>query len=233
MIINHEVASDDREAADSKESEEPEHAEPAEPERAESASEPSETAATGGDADDAAAEEPGAEAAAGAEKSEDDANADSSEGGKAKDGELESERAERADKGGKGDKRGSGGRWWVVLLVILVVEMYVYGRNAEIEVCVGKEGAHDFSLVGTERTDENRWKFPRCEARLNLGLRSHFDEQVDQAVLEACRGATMFRNRGEGKACVEGTDGWQHRIDTHYVWPWDSRFYEHLFWFLQ
>lgn len=122
-------------------------------------------------------------------------------------------------------------RWWWILLAIFVAEMWIYGSRGQIEVCVGKEGAHDFALLGAERTDENRWSFPRCEERLNLGLRSHFDEQVDQAVLKACRGATMFRHRGEGPACVERADGWTHRVQTRYIWPWDARFYEHLFWF--
>lgn len=134
----------------------------------------------------------------------------------------------------KGSRAKGGGisRWWWILLAIFVVEMWIYGSRGQVEVCVGKEGVHDFALVGSERTDENRWSFPRCEERLNLGLRSHFDEQVDQAVLKACRGATMFRHRGEGPACVERSDGWTQRVQTRYIWPWDARFYEHLFWFL-
>ena len=68
---------------------------------------------------------------------------------------------------------------------------------------------------------------------MNLGLRSHYDERVKEAVAVACRGATLFRNRGESKPCLEQADGWQHRVDARYVWPWDPRFYEHLFWFLQ
>ena len=44
--------------------------------------------------------------------------------------------------------------------------------------------------------------------------------------------ARHMRNRGEGKACVEQTDGWSHRVQTHFVWPWDRRYYEHLLWFL-
>lgn len=132
----------------------------------------------------------------------------------------------------KDKEKGGSGRWWIALLVILVVEFYVYGRNGDIEVCVGKQDVHDFSLVGQERTDENRWKFPRCESRVNLGLRSQYDELVEDATNVACRGATLFRNRGEGPQCVAGEQGWTKQVETSYIWPWDSRYYEHLLWFI-
>lgn len=127
-------------------------------------------------------------------------------------------------------KRGS--RWWYALVVVLVVEFYVYGRGGEIQVCVGKEGQHDFALIGQERDDGNRWKFPRCELRENLGLRSHYDELVADATQSACRGQTLLRNRGEGGACLEQKDGWQRQVETRFVPPWDPRYYQHLLWFL-
>jgi hypothetical protein len=123
-------------------------------------------------------------------------------------------------------------RWWWALLVVAAVEFWIYGFRAEIEVCVGKEGVTDFALDGQERTDENRWSFPRCETRLNLGLRSRFDENVAEATKASCRGATIFKHQGEGPACVEATEGWQHRVETRFIPPWDQRYYEHLLWFL-
>lgn len=123
--------------------------------------------------------------------------------------------------------------WWSFVLAALVIEFYIYGRQGHIEVCVGKQGETDFSLTGNERTDENRWKFPRCESRLNLGLVSHADQLTKEATLVACRGATIFRHQGEGKACTEGKAKWEHRIDTHQCPPWHGHFYEHLFWFLK
>jgi hypothetical protein len=129
-------------------------------------------------------------------------------------------------------EKGGGSRWWVILIVVLVAEFYVYGRRGEIEVCVGKQGVHDFSLMGQERTDDTRWKFPRCESRTNLGLRSQYDELVEDATTVACRGATLFRNRGEGPQCVAQESEWQRQIETSYIWPWDSRYYEHLLWFV-
>ncbi len=128
--------------------------------------------------------------------------------------------------------KGRGSRWWYLLLAVLLVEFYVYGSRGEIQVCVGKEGQHDFALLGQTRDDSNRWKFPRCETRENLGLRSNHDVMVEDAAKGACRGQTMLRNRGEGKACLEQADGWSHQVDTRFIPPWDRRYYEHLLWFL-
>lgn len=122
-------------------------------------------------------------------------------------------------------------RLWWALPILLVAELYVYGHHGRIEVCVGKEGDTDFSLVGQERTDDNRWKFPRCETRDNLGLRSQYDAGVEEATKAACRGATIFRHQGQAKACVAGEQGWQHRVDARFVPPWDPAYYRHLFWF--
>jgi hypothetical protein len=145
------------------------------------------------------------------------------------------EAPEKAPPAGEASSDGEGKgsrRWWYVLLVVLVVEFYAYGRNGEIQVCVGKEGQHDFALIGQERDDTNRWKFPRCEVRENLGLRSQFDEMVVDATKSTCRGQTLLRNRGEGPACLEQKDGWQRQVSTRFIPPWDSRYYQHLLWFL-
>lgn len=123
--------------------------------------------------------------------------------------------------------------WWWILLGLMVVEFWVYGRRGYVEVCVGKQGETDFSLGDAPRTDENRWKFPRCEERTNLGLVSKYDDVVTEATSVACRGATIFRNQGQGKQCVAGEGGWQHRVLSRQTPPWDRAFYEHLFWFLK
>ena len=99
-------------------------------------------------------------------------------------------------------------------------------------MCVGKDGETDFALIGQERTDENRWKFPRCEARENLGLKSHYDQAVEESVKVACRGATIFHHQGETKACVAADKGWIHRIEVSHCPPWHDHFRKHLFWFL-
>lgn len=115
----------------------------------------------------------------------------------------------------------------------MVIEFWVYGRNGYIDVCVGKEGHTDFSLRDQARTDENRWKFPRCESRTNLGLRSHYDERVEEATKVACRGATLFRFQGEADRCEAGEAGWAREVSSRFCPPWDPAYYEHLFWFLK
>jgi hypothetical protein len=123
--------------------------------------------------------------------------------------------------------------WWWLLPAAMVVEFWVYGKSGYIDVCVGKEGHTDFTLEGQARTDENRWKFPRCESRTNLGLRSHYDERVQEATKVACRGATLFRFQGEAAQCEAGEAGWTHQVSTRFCPPWDPAYYEHLFWFLK
>lgn len=122
--------------------------------------------------------------------------------------------------------------FWIVILAILALELWLFGRRGEIEVCVGKSGVHDFTLVGKPRTDDNRWSIPRCERRENLGMRSAFEAERDDAVRVACRGATTFHHRGEGPKCVAASDGWEHRVTARYVPPWDARYREQLLWFL-
>ncbi len=115
----------------------------------------------------------------------------------------------------------------------MTIEFWVYGRRGYVEVCVGKQGETDFALRDAPRTDDNRWKFPRCEQRTNLGLVSKYDEVTTEATAAACRGATVFRNQGQGKQCVAGEDGWEHRVQSRHTPPWHPAFFEHLFWFLR
>jgi len=129
------------------------------------------------------------------------------------------------------ERRDRGWWWWALLAIALVVEFWMFGRRGEIQVCVGKAEVHRFELLGKARTDENRWAFPRCEKRLNLGLRSSYDAQVADATKAACRGATLFKLRKEGKPCEQATDGWKHRVRTEFVPPWDARYRRELFWF--
>ncbi|MEM9463444.1 MAG: hypothetical protein AAGF11_55400 [Myxococcota bacterium] len=132
-----------------------------------------------------------------------------------------------------GEPRRRASKLWWALPILMVVEFYFYGHNGRLEICVGKEGDTDFSLVGQPRTDENRWKFPRCETRLNLGLRSQKEAKIEEGLKVACRGATIFRHQGEAKACVAKDKGWVHQIEGHFVPPWAPAYYKHLFWFLQ
>jgi len=140
---------------------------------------------------------------------------------------------------GKSRRRLGPVRWWWFLIAALVIEFWIYGRRGDVEVCVGKQGETDFALIDDTgqarqpRDDSNRWKFPRCESRMNLGLVSKYDAVSTEAAQVACRGATMLKHQGQGKNCVAQKDGWEHRIATRQTWPWDPKLFTHLFWFLQ
>lgn len=120
--------------------------------------------------------------------------------------------------------------WALGVVALLCVELYFYGRNGMIQVCVAKEGVHDFALVGQMRTDENRWKFPYCEERVNLGLRSDFDELARGAVKNACRRATLLHFQKETDACVALEKHWRRKVITRQVMPWERSFYRRLLW---
>ncbi|HTM43701.1 MAG TPA: hypothetical protein VL137_02030 [Polyangiaceae bacterium] len=121
--------------------------------------------------------------------------------------------------------------YWAVGIVALVfAELYYYGHNGELKVCVGKEGVHDFNLIGQMRTDENRWKFPFCEDRVNLGLRDEFDDLGRDAVKSACRRATLLHFQSEAADCVALENHWKRKVITRQVMPWERRFYRQLLW---
>lgn len=208
---------------------------------ADAGDEAAEAAAVAGDEAAEAAAEADAEAAAVADDeaaatagaAEAAAEADDEAGAELDDPPDRSTPADAKPGPGPATTRRRASKLWWALPILMVVEFYVYGHNGELEICVGKEGDTDFSLVGQPRTDENRWKFPRCETRLNLGLRSQKEARIEEGTKVACRGATIFRHQGEAKACVAGEQGWVHRVEGHFVAPWEPAYYQHLFWFLQ
>jgi hypothetical protein len=123
------------------------------------------------------------------------------------------------------------GSWLVLLACLLLVELMVYGRRGHVQVCVGRQGEHDFALLGHERRDHNRHRFPSCERRYNLGVRSHFERARDAAALHACRRATLLRPQPVTVSCAAARDGWQHRIRAEHCPPWHEHFYKKLLWF--
>lgn len=165
---------------------------------------------------------------------EEDKGASEDEGDAAEDA-ADDDASDENDEAKAGETARSGRKWswWWLLPAAMLIEFYVYGHNGYIDVCVGKEGQTDFSLVGQPRTDENRWKFPRCERRTNLGLRSTYEDKLADGVKVACRQATLFRNQGEAAQCEAADKGWVHQVDTSFCPPWDPNYYKHLFWFLQ
>jgi hypothetical protein len=120
---------------------------------------------------------------------------------------------------------------WLIIVALAGFELWLFGRKGDITVCVGREGQHDFSLLGEPRNDENTHRYPTCERRLNVGLRSQYDERVEEATLHACRRATILRGREATLLCALQENGWQHRIDARWVPPYDPEYYRRLFWF--
>lgn len=121
---------------------------------------------------------------------------------------------------------------WLTLLAVGLFELWLFGRRGAIEVCVAREGEHDFALLDQPRSDENTRRYPTCERRLNVGLRSHYDERAEDAMLNACRRATILRGRDATIACALKEAGWQHRVEAEWVAPWQKESYERLLWFL-
>lgn len=116
------------------------------------------------------------------------------------------------------------------MVSLVLLELYVYGRRGAFMVCVAKEGVHDWNLIGQQRNDQNRWKFPFCEERRNLGLRSEFDELAVQAVKTACHRATLMHFKTEQDACIAMEKNWRRKVITRQIWPWEKPFYRRLFW---
>ena len=123
--------------------------------------------------------------------------------------------------------------WLAIILVIAAVELFLFGSRGRIEVCVAKDGVHDFDLVGTPRTEDNTARYPSCETRLNIGMKSRYDDLETDAVVQACRRANMFRGKEAILTCAVQADGWKHRVTATFVKPWEPEYRKRLFWFLQ
>jgi len=138
-----------------------------------------------------------------------------------------------AEKPAEKQERVRSGAWiWLALLVVALVELYMFGRRGHIEVCVARQGEHDFALIGTPRTEENTRRYPTCEKRLNVGILSHFDEAKEDAMIHACRRATILRGKRAALECALAAEGWEHRETTAWCPPWHDHYYKRLFWFL-
>ena len=129
----------------------------------------------------------------------------------------------------QGPEKGRSNVWlWVVgIASILALELYVYGHNGWIRVCVGQEGVTDFAALDAPRTQRRAAGFPVCMERLNLGMYSNGDEVARDALEQVCaRGATLMG--GDQRDCIRKEKGWIRRVDKQHVPPWDKRLYRRL-----
>jgi hypothetical protein len=128
-------------------------------------------------------------------------------------------------------KKSRGRVWAIALLAAAVFELWLFGRRGHLEVCVARDGEHDFALLGQPRTEENTRRYPTCEKRFNLGVTSHYDEAVEDGMLHACRRANILRGREAILLCALKEGGWQHRVEESWCPPWHDHYYKRLFWF--
>jgi hypothetical protein len=119
--------------------------------------------------------------------------------------------------------------WVLGIVAALSIELYVYGHNGFVQVCVGVEGVTDFSQRGTLRSAANAKTAPFCASRLNLGMYSDTDERAQEALNEACSRATIL-NRKELTPCLRRENKWARQVYKEQVPPWDKRLYRRLLW---
>jgi hypothetical protein len=158
-----------------------------------------------------------------------DAPGESSADADATDDETsEEEPVKPAEEGGTNDRRGF---WlWVVgVAIILAVELFIYGHNGRIEVCVGVEGFTDWALKGKPRTPDNFRRAPMCAERMNLGMYSSSQDAAEAALDDACRRATRL-NQNSLPACHRRDKKWTRQVTKDQVPPWDERLYKRLLW---
>lgn len=129
-----------------------------------------------------------------------------------------------------GSKRRFGHMWfWLVgIACVLAAELYIYGHDGWVRVCVGLDGVTDLSLMDRPKHADRPRGFPICAEQLNLGMYSQSDDAAREALNVACaRGAALMR--GDKSDCLRKEHGWVRRVDKENIPPWDSRFYRRLF----
>jgi hypothetical protein len=118
--------------------------------------------------------------------------------------------------------------WVGGILLILCVELFIYGHNGRIEVCVGLEGVTDFSLIGQPRSPENFRAYPQCVERMNLGMWSSSEEAAQSALDAACTRVTTRASGDAKQQCMRKDNKWQRQVIKENIPPWDPRLYRRL-----
>jgi hypothetical protein len=118
--------------------------------------------------------------------------------------------------------------WGGVIVLLLSLELFAYGHNGNIRVCVGRKGITDFEQLDKPRKGNIASGYPFCVESLNLGMYSRSDEVAKGALDVACsRAATLLR--GEKSECIRKDKDWIRKVDKSTIPPWDPRFYRRLF----
>jgi hypothetical protein len=181
--------------------------------------------------DKAEAEEPGD----GAEAKQDEAEAKQDEA-EAKQDEAEAKQDEAEAKQDKADEPTRRETWtntliWALgILCLLGIELYVYGHDGDIEVCVGIDKLTDYAIRAEPRTKANATKHPFCAKRVNLGMWSKSDELADAALKEACGAASRVVGAEHRQKCIRRDDPWTRFVEKQQIPPWDPRLYRRILW---
>lgn len=127
-----------------------------------------------------------------------------------------------------GDKPRSPLWWWVLgIACVLGVELFIYGHNGWVRVCVGLHGVTDMTHLDRPKHRDGMKGFPICAEQLNLGMYSRSEDAAKEALELACtRGATLLH--GVKQECLRKDHGWIRRVDKQHIPPWDERLYRRL-----
>lgn len=118
--------------------------------------------------------------------------------------------------------------WWLLgIACVLGIELFIYGHNGWVRVCVGLQGVTDLTLLDRPKHRDGMKGFPICAEQLNLGMYSRSQDAAQEALELACsRGAPLLH--GVKQECVRKDHGWIRRVDKANIAPWDERLYRRL-----
>src|SRR5688572_17001795 len=67
--------------------------------------------------------------------------------------------------------------WWLLgIACVLSLELFIYGHNGWVRVCVGLQGVTDLTLLDRPKHRDGMKGFPICAEQLNLGMYSRSDD---------------------------------------------------------
>jgi hypothetical protein len=134
------------------------------------------------------------------------------------------------------EKKPTRERWWestwtwvVGIVALLCLELFIYGHDGHIRVCVGLQSLTDYSLLDKPRSELTVRQFPFCADRTNLGMYSSSEDAAQAALQESCNRAAVLLKR-DRLECLRRENGWTRQVTRTQVPPWDRRLYRQLFW---
>lgn len=120
--------------------------------------------------------------------------------------------------------------WLAGILVVLGIELYIYGHDGYIQVCVGIDQITKFEIRHEVKTKANAKYHPFCAERLNLGMWGSSDEHAKAALEQACHAAARVVGMERKQNCLRNDEPWKRFVVTEQVMPWDPRLYRRLLW---